>query len=379
MYYELRQYDSALLTFHIERTPVGEISYFIDWIDEQRKYLLPIGMEITGEGLGRWLSSRVIPKNREFVDQILSRSGLSHNDTMGIINLCKGLSLNDSYWVVEQGFQGKFENYNLYQNSFARALALIAYTGYGSATKRGFSSSPEYTTNGMLRKCWRRINKKIYLYKGGTTGAANTGNEPYSEYYASQIADTMGLYHVSYGLVKWKGMVCSTCELFTDIDTSYVPIYKFVDKSTLTNIAAFLKNLGEDFYNGFVDMLVFDALTYNTDRHFGNFGLLVDNKTNQPIAFAPIFDNGLSLFNYAMDDDLRDLENYAKTRLPAFEGATYEAIVNEFITDRQKEQLRKMINFTFRKHPKYNLPANRLKRIEDHIQKRIQELLSLGK
>ena len=126
-------------------------------------------------------------------------------------------------------------------------------------------------------------------------------------------------------------------------------------------------------------MLIFDSLIYNTDRHFGNFGLLVDNKTNLPIAFAPIFDNGLSLFNYAMDDDLRDLGNYAKTRRPAFEGVTYEAIVNEFVTDRQRAQLRKMINFNFKKHPKYNLPANRLKRIEEHLQKRIQELLSLGK
>ena len=130
MTYELRQYDDILLTFEVERSSLGEISYSIDWIDKSRKHLLPIGMEISDDGLGKWLSSRVIPKNREFVDQILARSGLSHNDTMGIINLCKGLSLNDSYWVVEKGFKGKFENYNLYSNSFARTLALIAYSDY---------------------------------------------------------------------------------------------------------------------------------------------------------------------------------------------------------------------------------------------------------
>ena len=32
-------------------------------------------------------------ENREFVHQILSRYGLDQNDTMGIIKLCKGLSL----------------------------------------------------------------------------------------------------------------------------------------------------------------------------------------------------------------------------------------------------------------------------------------------
>ena len=42
-------------------------------------------------------------------------------------------------------------------------------------------------------------------------------------------------------------------------------------------------------------MLVFDALIYNEDRHFGNFGVLRDNHSGNIIAPAPIFDNGLSL------------------------------------------------------------------------------------
>ena len=159
---------------------LGQTEYVVDYINEKHKHLLPIGMSADSDGLEKWLRSRVIPQNREFVDRILPKSGLSHNDTIGIINLCKGLSLNDSYWVVESGFKGTFEKYNLYQNRFAQTLALIAYTGYGSHARKGFTSSPEYTTNGTLRKCWRRIDGKIYLYKGGTSGAANTGNEPYS-------------------------------------------------------------------------------------------------------------------------------------------------------------------------------------------------------
>ena len=376
MIFELRQYDKTLLTFDfIEQKLEGQACKILS-INKQYQALLPLGMKVSDEGLLSWLKGRVVPKNREFVHQILSHYGLGQNDTMGIIKLCKGLSLNDSYWVVEQGFNGKFADYNLYENSFARALALIAYTGYGTSTAKGFSSSPEFTTNGMLRKCWRRLNKKIYLYKGGTTGAANTGKEPYSEFYAAQIAQRMGLNHIPYGLAKWKDTLCSTCELFTDIDTSYVPIYKFVEKATVSEIATFLKGLGDKYYDEFVDMLIFDALIFNTDRHGGNFGLLVDNKTNQPIALAPIFDNGISLFNYAMDDELEDVEKYSKTRGSAF-GVAHIDIVKEFITNRQKEQLRKMINFRFSKHTRYNLPAKRLKVIEEFLQKRVQELLSL--
>lgn len=375
MLYEIRQYDTPLLTFYIERQGLDKMTYTIEWVNEEKRYLLPIGLTADSDGLSKWLKSRVIPKNREYVDQILARSGLSHNDIMGIINVCKGLSLNDSYWVVEKGFEGKFADYNLYQNNFTRTLALIAYTGYGSNSKKGFTSSPEYTTNGMLKKCWRRDKGKIYLFKGGTSGAANTGNEPYSEYYAAQIAEAMGLHHIPYNLSKWKGTLCSTCELFTDIDTSFVPIYKFNQGSSLTETANYLKSLGQEFYDEFADMMIFDALICNTDRHAGNYGLLVDNKTNKPIRFAPIFDNGLSLFNYAMADDLADVDGYAKTRYPAYDAVSYEEIVKAFISDRQKAQLRKLINFKFKKHSKYNLPSERLKVIEGFIQRRVQSFL----
>ncbi len=231
MKYKIKQFDDVLLAFEIERQELGELKYHIVYVNSDKKYLLPIGLEVTDSGIEKWLSSRVIPKNREYVDQILSRSGLSHNDTMGIINICKGLSLNDSYWVTEENFNGKFADYNLYENKFTRVLALIAYTGFGSRTKSGFTSSPEYTTNGTLKKCWRRINGKIYLCKGGTSGGANTGNEPYSEFYASQIAQVMGLNHIDYNLAKWKGTLCSTCELFTSKEVSYVPICRFLENA----------------------------------------------------------------------------------------------------------------------------------------------------
>ena len=31
----------------------------------------------------------------------------------------------------------------------------------------------------------------------------------------------------------------------------------------------------------FSDIFFFDALIFNTDRHLGNFGFLVDNETNE--------------------------------------------------------------------------------------------------
>lgn len=112
----------------------------------------------------------------------------------------------------------------------------------------------------MLRKGWRRIDGKIKLYKGGTLGAANTGKEPYSEFYGAQIADCMGIDHVNYTLSKWKGSLCSVCELFTDIDHSFVPMWRFCKTKNLKEVAGYLKALGKEYYDAFCDMMIFDAL-----------------------------------------------------------------------------------------------------------------------
>lgn len=375
MFY-LKQYNRTLLQFDIvEDNLDGQKINNIKEADGLDKALLPIGVDVTADSLMKWLKTRIIPKNREYVDSFLAKNGLSHNDTKGILQVCKGLSLNDSYWVVEND-SDRFEDYNLYEHDFLKVLSLIAYTGYGSSRAKGFTSSPEFTTSGMLRKGWRRLDGKILLYKGGTSGAANAGNEPYSEFYASQIAGKMELNHVDYSLAKWKGCICSVCELFTDIDHSYVPIFRFVPDYSLRKVSEFIKDLGDNFYDEFVDMLIFDALIYNEDRHFGNFGLIVDNRTNEPCSFAPIFDNGLSLFNYAMPDDLENVDEYAKTRSSSY-GVPFENIVKEFITPRQKDKLRRMIGFKFTNDKNYNLPAKRLRIIEKHLQSRVEKLLNL--
>ncbi len=375
MFY-LKQYNKTLLQFDIAEDNLdGQKVVLIKDVSGSNKHLLPIGVKPNPESIMKWLRSRIIPKNREYVDSFLAKSGLAHNDIKGILQVCKGLSLNDSYWITLNDDE-KFEDYNLYEHDFLKVLSLIAYTGYGSSPAKGFTSSPEFTTAGMLRKGWRRLRGEILLYKGGTSGAANTGNEPFSEFYASQIAKKMELNHVDYSLARWKGNICSVCKLFTDIDHSYVPIFRFVENYSLRTVAEYIKSLGDSYYNEFVDMLVFDALIYNEDRHFGNFGLIVDNKTNEPCTFAPIFDNGLSLFNYAMIDDLENIEEYAKTRSSSY-GVPFENIVREFITPRQKTKLRKMIGFKFEQDGNYNLPSKRMRIIEKHLQTRITELLNI--
>ena len=373
---ELRHYDTPLLRFSAE-TDTSEPELEILWVTDEKK-LLPLDLELSSKGLSRWLRQRTIPKNRAYVHNLLSKSGLSINRPIHIIQVTKGLSLNDCYWVVDEGFVGTFDQYNLYDNRFSRVLALIAFTGYGSSVRSSLFSSPEFTTNGMLPKCWRRQSGEIWLYKGGTSGASNAGNEPYSEFYAWQIAKTMGFHAVEYTLSKWKDQICSACQLFTSKEESFLPVGRLIKSGGMKAVREFYEELGPAYTEALNDMLVFDAIICNVDRHFGNFGFLVDSETNTIKAPAPLFDHGNSLFNFAGADDLQSeqaLDAYAGTLMPSVYD-DFLGTARQVLTEKHREALRHMLTFRFKKHPRYNLPEKRLRLIEMEIQKRSRTLLS---
>lgn len=378
MNYILKQFDKPLLKFSAT-TDTSEPEIQILWIDEGNRSLLPLDLALTPEGLSRWLRRRTIPKNRAYVHNLLAKCGLNLNRPLSIINICKGLSLNDCYWVVQKDNDDVFEKVNLYDNPFSNVLAELAFTGYGSSLRSSLFSSPEFTTNGMLRKCWRRIGGKVYLYKGGTEGASNTGFEPYSEFYAAQIAAAMGVRAIPYGLSRWKGVLCSTCELFTSKEYSYIPVGHLVTKGGMDAVKAYYESLGAEFMAVLHEMLVFDAVICNVDRHFGNFGVMVDNRTNTVVSPAPLFDHGNSLFNFAgMDVWTSDaaLEDYIETLAPSVYD-DFLGTASAVLTPELREKLRHLLTFRFKKHSRYNLPENRLRMVERQVQKRAKLLLSV--
>lgn len=375
MNYEIRHFDTPILRFSADNGAESNLNVL--WVTEDRA-LLPLEMtSISNDTVSSWLRHRTIPKNRAYVNSLLAAMGLSVNRPLDVIKASKGLSLNDCYWVVEEGFSGTFENYNLYDNHFNRVLSLIAFTGYGSDQVSGMTSSPEFTTNGMLPKCWRR-DGGIKLYKGGTEGASNSGNEPYSEFYAAEIAKLMGINAIPYTLSMWKNRLCSVCDLFTSKELSFVPIGRIVKTGGMAAVRAFYASLGEDFTRALNEMIVFDAVIFNTDRHYGNFGVLVDSRTNRIVAPAPLFDHGNALFSLAGGEALMSDENmtkYAKTLLPC----VYDDFVAEakaVMTHEDRNRLRKLLNIRLKRHSRYNLPPDRLALIEKQIARRVQALLN---
>lgn len=376
MIYTLMHFDAPLIVFSAERQ--AETNIRIIEVHKESKELFPLDLaEISERGIESWIKHRSIPKNRAYVDTLLSSLGLSVNRPLDLISVSKELSLNDCYWLKQEDSSDSFDGVNLYDNRFSRVLGQIAFTGYGSSNVSGLTSSPEFTTNGMLPKCWRRIDGKILLYKGGTMGASNTGNEPYSEFYAYQIGKILGINVIPYNLSKWKDILCSTCELFTSKDLSFVPVGRIVRSGGMQAVKEYCKELGPEFEKALNDMFIFDALIFNTDRHYGNFGFLIDSHTNSIIAPAPLFDHGNSLFNFAGVDALKSKESflkYAKAQMPCVYD-DYVAEAKKVLTHDWRNAIRKLLDFKLPKHSRYNLSKERLSLIEYAVSQRASELL----
>ena len=372
----LKLFDEELLKFEVVEN-ISNPVVRIEWINKDAESLLPLGMPISDDGVAQWLKHRAIPKNRAFVNAFLAKCGLNANRPMDVISVCKGLSLNDSFWVTDETDDSVFDKVNLYENNFSQVLAWVAFTGYGSSARSSFASSPEFTTNGMLPKCWRRVSKKVYLYKGATSGASNTGNEPYSEKYAYLIAESIGVNAIPYRISKWKGNLCSVCELFTSKDVSYVPVGRIVTSGGMNAVRKYYESLGPEYVSALNEMLAFDAIICNTDRHFGNFGLLVDSHTNEILAPAPLFDHGNSLFSLAGEENWQSeevLDTYISTLLPC----VYEDYIDEikpYLDEDLKKKIRRLLNFEFENLGTYNYSSKKLKLIESEVRKRAALLL----
>ena len=78
------------------------------------------------------------------------------------------------------------------------------------------------------------------------------------------------------------------------------------------------------------------------------------------------------------EDDIRDLDAYAKTRTPYF-GSSFDELATAFMADLQRKQLRKLIDFRFTRELNYNLPAKRLKALESFLQRRTRYLSEVSK
>ncbi len=147
-------------------------------------------------------------------------------------------------------------------------------------------------------------------------------NNAFSEYMGSNIFKIVGFRTQNtilgtYTYNEKEKIVCA-CEDFTD--ENHV-LYEFEnlalstnpDKKIETELEDILAVIEEtkmmipaDTKEKFWDMFIIDGLIGNTDRHNGNWGFLVDSKSNK-IEFAPIYDCGSCLNPMLEDTEIEKL------------------------------------------------------------------------
>ena len=108
-HYDIRLYDRTLAQFSLHDGILGVEVIVDDW-DETAQHLMPCGLELSPEGIWRWLEVRSIPTNRRNAARICSELGFHLGDLESLYRMSLGLSLNDSYWVVPRGFAGRFDD-----------------------------------------------------------------------------------------------------------------------------------------------------------------------------------------------------------------------------------------------------------------------------
>lgn len=247
--------------------------------------------------LNKWWTGRSIPASRMGINEALETLGIY--DPRMLLTKCLGLSLSDHYWIRPQDSKLTWESVNFFDNDFSDDIGDVLFGAAGKSIDFNYSS-PDNTSDGNLQKRWKIIDGKRCLLK---SGSAPYRQQPFNEAIASVILDRLGIDHVPYTLTWIDGKPYSVCKDFVTKNTELVSASRLMqirpranDENGYLQFVNICKEFGVDVVPMLDRMIVLDYIIVNEDRHYGNFGLLRDPDTLEWIGFAPIFDNGTSLY-----------------------------------------------------------------------------------
>jgi hypothetical protein len=294
----LMRKDIPVCEFSLHSNSGAEYRIAVDVVDMFDEKRLPIEVQNYSH-MGYFLIERFSPVFRGYLGRCIIVNGEPLGNSMkNIIEYTGGMSLIDDFWMkLPDDTDKTWSKCNVFDNDISEEIAALSFTGDGRFETGSYMHSPEFTTDGMMDKAWRRIEGKSILYKASAWWRSQ-GGVHFSEFYTAQIAQRLGLRHVSYGLEVWLDRLCSTCEMFTSVKHSYVS----GRKALAGDVNSFIHSLNKEsqIYQDLADTVLFDAIIAN-GRHLGNFGFIQDNDTLELVGLAPIFDNGSSLFNRMSD------------------------------------------------------------------------------
>lgn len=208
------------------------------------------------------------------------------------------------------------------------------------------------------------------LYKSGSD---TYEIEPLSEYLASQVAEILCPGAVQYDLDFYHGRLVSRCRLFTSEEYGLVKAGDLeIRDRTLQAVLDYFEGIGCG--DAFRRMCVLDALILNTDRHLGNFGVLVRNDTMEIVSAAPVFDHNRTLLFDLDEEQLKKPDWYIQKCKPRL-GADFILTAKGLLTDEIRSDLVNMGGFEFQQHPRIQVEGNRLEMLSSIVERQRRAIL----
>ena len=285
-----------------------------------------------------WCASRVLTLDRKYAKEILNAIGAGQGNTdrerAGISLSYHCVTLTDVFWVRRTDEDITFRQINLYEHSLSDAFVDVSLFGRMPTAQnlellKPLDSAGDASTQGSAPKAWIRRDNVFYLLKDGDRRDVN------AELLASRIIRCFAVSQVLYEASSYHGITVTKSRLFTSVSQSIasmdqVEIYAAnhdTDRETLVNAC--------DPY-GYCMMNILDYLVGNTDRHWGNWGFLIDNRTNRPIRLHPLMDFNKSFLAYDTTDGMRCLT----TEVPVSQRQAAEMAVKTVGLNQQREIIR---------------------------------------
>lgn len=255
-----------------------------------------------------WASNRTLSIGRSYAKEILNSLRLSQTNRFAVCKACRGLSLEDAYWIRQDGDEKTWEEVNLFHNPLTLFVTEISLSGtniHYSAEAAGQRNihTPELTTLGASAKGWIRQNERLYLHKIGKY-----------EIPADLILTVLNIPHIHYRIstdeeiasylteerkewINGVGEAVVNSELFTSEEISLVTFEEFAIFCShyKMNPYAEAERIDREFY---LKMQIADYILNNNDRHEQNWGFLMENVTGKLTGLCPLFDHDHAFVNY---------------------------------------------------------------------------------
>lgn len=241
-----------------------------------------------------WCATRILTLDRTYAKEILNSIGMlqavTDKERARIALSYRCASLTDVFWVRLQKEKVSFREINLYENHLDNTFIDIALRGKQYTVKNEYLAR-DLSTNGCFPKAWQRMNDGFRLLKDGGSDAVER------ELLASQICRCFDVSQVLYEKDWFDGEKVSVSSNITSRKYSIVSMeaFELYAANHGRNIKKCIMSLDKKNYHM---MNIVDYLIGNTDRHWGNWGILVCNSNNKPVRLHDLMDFNQAFHSY---------------------------------------------------------------------------------